>query len=89
MLVKDKFSWLSCSPDGLIMNEDEPSNFGLLEIKCLYRCRDDETIDFAKCKDFLDKDGNLREKHVYYMQVFTFTKGDCDNNDSSSDNCRN
>ena len=81
MLVKDKFSWLSCSPDGLIMNEHEPTNFGLLEIKCLYRARDDEKIDLAKCSDFLDKNGNLRKTHVYYMQVITFTKTYCDNND--------
>ena len=40
-IVKDKFDWFSGSADGLIMNEiDGLENYGLLEIKCIYSCRD-------------------------------------------------
>ena len=67
MIVKHKFDWLSGSPDGLIENSENFEDFGLLEIKCIYRCRDDDKID--ECKDFLDKNGNLRQSHSYYTQV--------------------
>ena len=37
MVVKDKFSWLSGSPDGMVIKKDDPQNYGIVEIKCLYR----------------------------------------------------
>ena len=89
-VVKDKFSWFSGSPDGLIIDKtDAPGTFGILEIKCIYSCRDGGKIKGCK---FLDKTQSyLRTGSNYYTQVqmnawvtgasyinlFLFTHHDC------------
>ena len=56
MVVKDKFAWLSGSPDGMIIkkgdDKDDPQTYGLLEIKCLYRLEtiyDSNISNIVKC----------------------------------------
>ena len=49
--------------------EARDEKFKNLNLTLLHRCRDDKEIDFSKCKDFLDKNGNLRTSHTYYTQV--------------------
>ena len=39
---------------------------GILEIKCLYKYKDDEKIGKVK---YLTKDGILSKKSVYYTQI--------------------
>ena len=66
LAIKDKFSFFGASADGLIRVKNTSVGFyGLLEIKCIYSCRNGK---IKGCK-FLDKHGNLKKTHVYYMQV--------------------
>ena len=73
--VKDQFWFFGASPDGLIRLKSCPpdSNFyGLLEIKCIYSCREElgNGGKIEGCK-FLDKHGNLSRTHEYYYQIQT------------------
>ena len=66
IVIKDKFWWFGASPDGLILNQNHrPDNYGLLEIKCIWSCRDGQ---IENC-NFLDKQGKLKKTHKYWWQI--------------------
>ena len=65
-IEKDKIECIGVSPDGLIVHGDgRLDRYGLLEIKCIYSCRDGK---IENCK-FLDDRGKLRKNHTYYTQI--------------------
>ena len=68
LVCKNKFSWFGGSPDGLVLCELS-GDFGLLEIKCPFKCKDDEEIDIKKLQYFLDKEGKLKDTSPYYSQI--------------------
>ena len=63
MVIPDKYAWIAVSPDGLIKHDDE--SMTLLEIKCIFSFKDSKIGDLP----FLDKDGNLKKTHTYFMQM--------------------
>ena len=65
LVCKDKFSFFGCSPDGLIRLPN--GEYGILELKCSFKYKDDEKIGKLK---YLDNEGKLREKHTYYRLFF-------------------
>ena len=65
LVCKDKFSFFGGSPDGLIRLPN--GEYGILEIKCSFKYKDDEKIGKIK---YLDDQGHLREKHTYYRFFF-------------------
>ncbi len=60
LIVHAKQPWLSCSPDGIVIDNNNPS---LLEIKCPSRCEGTKIN-----VDYLTQDG-LKKSHPYYTQV--------------------
>ena len=66
-ISKHRFSWFSGSLDGLIWRENQ-QEVGVLEIKCIYSCRNKLRIDNKSCA-FLNKEGKLREKDPYWLQI--------------------
>ena len=73
LTIKDKFGFFGGSPDGLIrLKNSAPDStfYGLLEIKCIYSCREElgGGGKIEGCK-FLDIHGNLKESHTYYTQI--------------------
>ena len=68
LVCKDKFSWFGGSPDGLVRCELS-DHFGLLEIKCPFKCKDDQKIDIKKLTYFLNKEGKLKDSSPYYSQI--------------------
>ena len=65
LVCKDKFSFFGGSPDGLIRLPN--GKYGILELKCSFKYKDDEKIGKIK---YLDDQGHLREKHTYYRFFF-------------------
>lgn len=63
-------NWLSCSPDGIVVIEDEVH---LLEIKCPFSRRGRELVDYQKSfvcyLQFIDGEVHLKRSHPYYKQV--------------------
>ena len=73
LAIKDKFGFFGGSADGLIrLKSHAPDSpfYGLLEIKCIYSCREElgNGGKIEGCK-FLDKHGNLKTTHSYYTQI--------------------
>ena len=73
LAIKDKFGFFGGSADGLIrLKSHAPDSpfYGLLEIKCIYSCREELGLGgkIEGCK-FLDKHGNLKTTHTYYTQI--------------------
>ena len=70
LVIKDKFSFFGASPDGIITFKGGSGTrggyYGILEIKCIYSCRDKEKIEGCK---FLNKKGQLLRGSRYYTQV--------------------
>ena len=71
---------LACSPDGLIMDHDEPTTYGILEIKCPKSLENEHISDFEtklsvqqKKIFFLETDNEnkiiLKRTHKYYYQI--------------------
>ena len=63
MVICDIFSWLSSSPDGLIVKEN--NSLHLIEIKCPFKCKNKNIEDL----NYLDKGGNLKRTHTYFCQI--------------------
>ena len=66
LVCKNRFSWFGGSPDGLFQLGN--GLHGLLEIKCAYKYRNEDKIDIKGLK-YMTKEGNMNEKHAYYMQL--------------------
>lgn len=68
---------LAASPDRLVDDGSEPNQHGLLEVKCLYSCKDmcisDAIESHQKKSNFpvkiIEKTTVLKESHSYYYQV--------------------
>jgi len=64
--------FLACSPDGIIMNQNEVE---LIEIKCPSSCKDDIIVDFINYSSkvpyliFNEKILELKENHKYFTQI--------------------
>ena len=67
-ISKHRFSWFSGSLDGLIWRENQ-QEVGVLEIKCIYSCRNKRKIENKDCAFLLNKDGKLSENHPYWLQI--------------------
>ena len=68
--------FLGCSPDGMVLTEDQQR--GVLEVKCPWKYRDCtvEQIMEQECKGqhppsafYLEKSGTLNPKHAYWHQI--------------------
>ena len=65
LVVPDKFWWLGVSPDGLIWKDDRPG-FGILEVKCIASCEDEEIYGVAQCDEDCEQ---LKNTSDWYMQI--------------------
>jgi hypothetical protein len=62
-VIKKNQPWISASPDGWF--EDDEGKISLVEIKCPFQSKDQETINV----NYVTTDGELKKSHLYYTQV--------------------
>ena len=74
-LVKDSKNYVSGgSPDGKVIDMDDPSAFGIIEIKCSEEYKDINPNDICfiakdSCLVFSDGKVHLNKRHSYYDQI--------------------
>lgn len=76
-VVSEDYPFLGASPDGSVYDPSSPDQFGSLEVKCPYSCRNITPKEACMKSDFCSKlvttNGNehpkLRTNHPYYSQV--------------------
>ena len=68
LFQNEKYPWIAATPDGLIFDKSKPVNnqWGTLEVKCPYSCRDSVPED---AKHLFAKNGKLKRTHQYYRQI--------------------
>jgi hypothetical protein len=61
LVICEPQPWLACTPDGLVVDEED--NITVVEIKCSIKCREDKIeVDYVK-------NGELKKTHEYYFQI--------------------
>ena len=77
LFIDTGYGQLAASPDGLVTDNSASDKFGLIEVKCIYSCRDISPLDAVKSKGGtsafpvkLHGDSIImKESHSYYYQV--------------------